>query len=77
MRWTFGLRETNAELADVKSCGPGAPMLVSSCPGADPGGDQVARKTRCTEEITILGFETVARGMPVVRSNLWYLPPSV
>ena len=30
MRWTFGLRETNAIWADVKSCGPGPPTLVPS-----------------------------------------------
>jgi hypothetical protein len=30
MRWPLGLRETNATLADVKSCGPGTPTLVSS-----------------------------------------------
>ena len=47
-----GLRETNAKLADVKSCGPGTPTLVSSCSGADPGGDG-GQKARCTEEITI------------------------
>ena len=30
MRWTFGWRETNAKLADVKSCGPDTPTLVSA-----------------------------------------------
>jgi hypothetical protein len=30
MRWTFGLRETNAEPADVKSCGLGVPTLMLS-----------------------------------------------
>ena len=30
MRWTFGLRETNASWADVKSCGPGIPTLMLS-----------------------------------------------
>jgi hypothetical protein len=30
MRWTSRLRQTNATLADVKSCGPGAPTLALS-----------------------------------------------
>ena len=51
MRWTFGLRETNARPADVKSCGPDTPTLVSSCSGADPGGDG-GQQARCTEENT-------------------------
>jgi hypothetical protein len=28
MRWMSGWRETNAGLADVKSCGPDTPTLV-------------------------------------------------
>jgi len=52
MRWTHWLRATNAIEADVKSCGPGIPTLMLSCPGDEPSGDG-GQKARCTEEITI------------------------
>jgi hypothetical protein len=43
--------QTNATLADVKSCGPGIPTLMPSCLGDDPR-DDGGQKARCTEEST-------------------------
>jgi hypothetical protein len=74
MRWTLGWRETNAKLADVKSCGPDTPTLVS-------GATRKRCRLRWPESPVHRGdhdisVKTVARGMPDCRLNLWYLPPA-
>jgi hypothetical protein len=64
---------TNDLDADVKSCGPGLPVLRSA----------ITRK-RCRTRgqssrspgRARISVKTSARGMPVDRLNLWYLPPA-
>ena len=48
-----GLRETNAKLADVKSCGPDTPTLVLTCDDANASRRDGGQKARCAEESTI------------------------
>jgi hypothetical protein len=48
-----GLRETNAKLADVKSCGPDTPTLVSRATRLGALLRHGGQKARCTEESTI------------------------
>jgi hypothetical protein len=74
MRWTLGWRETNAMSADMKSCGPGIPMLMPSCL------EMIRAATVAKQPVHRgdhdINVKTVARGMPDDRLNLWYLPPA-
>ena len=69
-----GLVQDEHRPADVKSCGPDTPTLVS-------GATRKRCRLRWPESPVHRGdhdisVKNVARGMPVVRLNLWYLPPA-